>query len=326
MKKIRCGVVGVGYLGQYHAEKYSKLNEAELTIVCDSVEERASEISTYLNCQKTTNYQEFLGKVDAVSIVVPTAYHFETAKFFLEQGIHVLLEKPMTSTVEEADELISIAERNKLVFQIGHLERFNPVLIAARQFLNCPLYIESHRLTTFKPRGTDINVMLDLMIHDIDIIQMLMDSPVREIRANGAAILSERPDIATARIQFENACVANVVASRVSFKTERKMRIFQHDAYVFLDLHNKIISIHRKGKGEMFPGIPEIVKQEQTFDGGDALFDEIKAFINSIQHDLPPAVSGYDGRKALATAIEITKLVNEQFDQANQFYENKLSQ
>ena len=162
----------------------------------------------------------------------------------------------------------------------------------------------------------DVNVILDLMIHDIDIIQYLVNQPIREIRANGASVLANDIDIATARIQFGNSCVVNVTASRVSFKTERKMRIFQHDAYIFLDLQNKVIAVHRKGTGEMFPGIPDIVKQEQTFDKGDALRDEIVAFLHSIIHHTPPAVSGEDGKRALATTIEITNLVNTQFEVA----------
>lgn len=314
MKKTKCAVIGVGYLGKFHAEKYAALANAELVAVCDKNQERCEEIAKKLNCAAVTDYQELIGKVDAVSIVVPTTHHYETTKFFLENNIHTLVEKPITTTVQEADVLIAIAKKNHLVLQVGHLERFNTVLLAAENVLDHPRYIESSRLAMFNPRGADVNVMLDLMIHDIDIIQYLINSPIREIRANGASVLTKDIDIASARIQFENACVANVIASRVSLKAERKMRIFQHDAYVFLDFQEKIVSTHRKGTGEMFPGIPEIVKEEQIVDKGDAIRDEIIAFIDSIQQGKPAAVSGEDGRRALATAIEITHLVNTQLD------------
>lgn len=316
MSSLRCAVIGVGYLGRFHAQKYAQLDSVELVGVCDDQQARAEEIAQELSCKPYFCFEDLIGRVDAVSIAVPTAYHYPIAKFFLERGVHVLLEKPMTATVAEADELIEIARNQQLVLQVGHLERFNPVLIAARKVIQNPLYIESHRLATFKPRGTDINVMLDLMIHDIDIIQSLIESPIQEIRANGAAILSDHPDIATARLQFSNACVANVVASRVSFQNERKMRIFQHDAYTFLDFHNKVISVHRKGEGEMFPGIPEIIREEQSIEAGDALRDEIHAFVDAIAQGKKPVVSGEDGRRALAVAIEITDLIKKQYEVA----------
>lgn len=316
MNKINCAVIGVGYLGKFHAEKYTNLPNANLVAVCDVDKERCEEVASHLETKALTDYRELVGQIDAVSIVVPTFMHYPVAKFFLENHIHVLLEKPITSTVAEAEELIAISKKNALVFQIGHLERFNAVLRAVENILDNPRFIESARLSTFNPRGTDVNVMLDLMIHDIDIIQYLINSPIREIRANGASVLSNDTDIATARIQFENACVVNVTASRVSFRSERKMRIFQHDAYIFLDLQNKVLAVHHKGENEMFPGIPEIVKQEQIFDKGDALRDEIIAFLDSITHHKPALVTGEDGKRALATAIEITNLVKTQFDLA----------
>jgi predicted dehydrogenase len=314
MTKIRCAVIGVGYLGKFHAEKYFNLENAELVAVCDSNIHRAEEVAQLYQTQAIDDYHTLKDKVDAVSIAVPTLHHYEVAKFFLTNNIHVLVEKPITVSVEQADELIALSKKNKLILQVGHLERFNTVLREVEHSLDFPRYIESHRLSMFNPRGTDVSVMLDLMIHDIDIIQYLINSPITEIRANGAAVLTNDIDIATARIQFENACVANVTASRVSLKSERKMRIFQHDAYIFLDLQNPMVSIHRKGEGEMFPGIPEIIKHEQTFEKGDALKDEIIAFLNSITHQTPAVVTGEDGRRALATAIEIGRLVQSQFD------------
>lgn len=312
MNKIRCAVIGVGYLGNFHAEKYHRLENTDLVAVCDTNQERCDEVAHKYATKAIYNYQDLIGNVDAVSIVVPTTHHFEIAKFFIENGVHVLLEKPITTTVEQANELITLRDQYKVILQIGHLERFNSVLIAMQDVLDKPGYIESHRLSMFNPRGTDVNVMLDLMIHDIDIIQYLIQSPIKDIRANGASVLSKGTDIATARIEFENHCVANVVASRVSIKSERKMRIFQHNAYVFLDFQDRLVSVHSKGEGEMFPGIPEIVKHEQTFEKTDALLEEIKAFTQSIKLNSKPVVTAEEGRDALSTAIHITDLVKQQ--------------
>jgi predicted dehydrogenase len=208
--------------------------------------------------------------------------------------------------------MIDLANQKNLVFQIGHLERFNTVLVALDTILDNPRFIESTRLSPFKPRGTDVNVVLDLMIHDIDIIQRIVGSPINNIHANGASVLSSHIDIANVRLQFENGCVANVTASRVSFNVERKLRIFQHDAFISLDLHNKKLAIHRKGISEMFPGIPEIISEEQAYEQGDALFDEISSFIKAIQTNSPPVVTGEDGKRALETAIKITNIVTDQ--------------
>lgn len=312
MDKIRTAVIGVGYLGKFHAEKMKLLPNSELIAVCDIEQERCQSIANQHNVEAVSNYQELLGKVDAVSIAVPTALHFPIASFFLENGIHVLLEKPIASTVHEAQQLIDIANHKNVVFQVGHLERFNRVLVALDTVLDNPRFIESIRLAPFKPRGTDINVVLDLMIHDIDIIQRIVDSPISNIHANGASVLSSHIDIANVRLQFENGCVANVTASRVSFNVERKLRIFQHDAFISLDLHNKQIATHRKGVSEMFPGIPDIISEEQAFEQGDALLDEVKAFLFAIQTNTIPIVTGEDGKQALATAIRITQIVNEQ--------------
>ena len=307
-------MIGVGYLGKFHAEKYAALPNVELIGVCDSNQERCDSVANLLNTKAIYDYRDLVGQVDAVSIVVPTRLHYDVAKFCLEHNIHVLVEKPITTTVEEADVLIAIAKQNQLILQVGHLERFNSVLRAVENILDNPRYIESHRLAMFNPRGADVNVLLDLMIHDLDIIQYLINSPIREIRANGAAVLTKDIDIATARLQFANACVANITTSRASLKAERKLKIFQHDAFIILDLQNKHVSVYRKGQGEMFPGIPDIIHDQQSFEQGDSLLEEIKAFANSIQNKTPAVVSGEDGRRALATAIEITHLVNTQFD------------
>ena len=310
MSKIRSAVVGVGYLGKFHADKYAALPDAELVAVCDASEATAREIAAKHGVEALTDPTQLYGKVDAVSIVVPTQLHYEVAKGFLENGIHVLLEKPITATVEQARELVAIAEANKLVFQVGHLERFNPAILALDKVLTQPMFIESQRIAPFNPRGADVSVILDLMIHDIDIILDLVDANVKRIDAKGVAVLSKDIDIANARIEFENGCVANVTASRAGMKSERKMRVFQHDTYISVDFGNKKLGIHRKGEGEMFPGVAEIDSQEQVFEAGDALLSEIEAFLKAIKTGTEPVVSGAAGTRALETALEITRLLS----------------
>lgn len=307
MHKPRTAVIGVGYLGKFHAQKYAQLPEAELVAVCDANEDIARSIAAEHGVAVYTDYHDLIGKVDAVSIVVPTQKHYEVAKTFLENDVHVMLEKPITSTVAQARELVQIANDRQLVFQIGHLERFNPAVMALDNVLKTPQFIESHRVAPFNPRGADVNVILDLMIHDIDIILDFVRSPVVDIRASGVPVLSQDIDVANARLQFENGCVANVTASRVSMKSERKMRIFQPDAYLTIDFQNKKLGVHRKGEGEMFPGIAEIDSNEREFEQGDALLAETAAFLNSISAGVPPVVSGEDGLRALETAYEITR-------------------
>ena len=309
MSKIKTAVIGVGYLGKFHAQKYHQLESSELVAVCDANIEIAQNIANEYDIPAIDDFQELIGKVDAVSIVVPTQKHYEVAKVFLENGIHVLLEKPITSTVAEAEELVEIAAKNHCVFQIGHLERFNPAILALENQLDKPLFIESNRIAPFNPRGADVNVVLDLMIHDIDIILDLVNSPVKNIDANGVAVISQEIDIANARITFESGCVANVTASRVSMKSERIMRIFQHDAYISVDFQNKKLGIHHKGEGEMYPGIANIETSEQVFEQGDALYSEIEAFLHSIETKTPPVVSGQAGLEALKTAITISELL-----------------
>lgn len=309
--KIRTAVIGVGYLGKFHAQKYAQIKSSELVAVCDANLEIAQTIADEHDVPAFTDYHELIGKVDAVSIVVPTQKHYEVAKIFLENNVHVLLEKPITSTVKEAEELVKIADANKLIFQIGHLERFNPAVLALENELTQPLFIESNRIAPFNPRGADVNVVLDLMIHDIDIILDFAKSPVKHIEANGVAIISKGIDIANARITFESGCVANVTASRVSMKSERIMRIFQHDAYISIDFQNKKLAIHQKGEGEMYPGIAEIISKERLVEQGDALLNEINSFLKSIKSNTAPVVSGQAGLLALQTAITISELLGQ---------------
>ena len=316
MEKVRTAVIGVGYVGRYHAEKYAILPQTELVAVCDIDYKHCYSKAKELNVEAVINYQSLLRLVDAVSIAVPTPLHHQIARFFLDNGIHVLLEKPISTTLEEADDLITIAKKNQVIFQIGHLERFNNVVKAVEPLISSPRFIESLRLAPFKLRGSDVNVILDLMIHDIDIIQSIVRSDIQNISANGASVLSAYIDIASARIEFTNGCVANLTASRVSLKIERKLHIFQHDNYIAIDLDHKKMTIHRKGTKEMLPGIPKITRHVERFNKGDALLDEISAFLYSIIHKKPPLVSGEAGKTALATALEISLIVrrtNEQF-------------
>lgn len=309
MAKLKCAVIGVGYLGRFHAQKYQLLEDTDLIAVCDSHLDTVTRVAQELNVQPILNYQDLFGLVDAVSIAVSTQAHYAIAKDCLQHGIHVLIEKPITETVEQADELITIATAKQLKLQVGHMERFNAARVALTDYLDCPLFIDSQRLAPFTPRGADVNVVLDLMIHDIDLIQTMVDSPIASIDAHGSPVLTSNIDIANARITFENRCVANVVASRISFKTERKTRIFQKKYYISVDYHQKKISVFQQGRGELFPGVASIDQQEITIEKNDALLDEIKSFVTCILQDTTPAVTGIHGRDALATAIQISELI-----------------
>ncbi|HEX5055074.1 MAG TPA: Gfo/Idh/MocA family oxidoreductase [Gammaproteobacteria bacterium] len=312
MMPIRTAVIGVGYLGKYHAEKYARLEKSRLVAVVDTDARIAADVAARHGTRALTDYRELLGQVDAVSIVVPTSMHHAVAREFLQHGVHVLVEKPITQTVEEADELIALARKHRLVLQVGHLERFNAALLALDEIIREPRFIESHRLSPFKTRATDVNVILDLMIHDIDIILNLVKSELQDIDASGARVLSSTIDIANARLRFANGCIANVTASRISLKAERKMRIFQSNCYISVDFQNRILSRHAKGDGESAPGIPNIESRETIYENDDALQSEIAAFLAAIENNTPPLVSGEDGRRALQTATEITRLLKEQ--------------
>lgn len=309
MKKLKTAVVGTGYLGKFHAEKYAQLPDSELVAVVDIDEAAAREVAVRNNTRACKDYRELLGKVDAASIVVPTSLHHAVARDFLNAGIHVLIEKPITVTVDQADELIAIARNKNLVLQVGHLERFNAALLQLDFSRDKPLFIESHRLSPFNPRANDVSVVLDLMIHDIDIILDIVDSEVDRIDASGTRVLTDGIDIANARIVFKSGCVANVTASRVSMKIERKMRFFRPQSYVSVDFQNRALVCHKMGNREMYPGVPEILTEKTEFESGDALREEIRHFLGCIRDKREPLVSGEAGRRALATAIEISKLL-----------------
>lgn len=311
MSKLKCAVIGVGYLGRFHAQKYQLLDDAQLVAVCDSDADTAGRVAHELHVTALHNYQDLFGQVDAVSIAASTQAHYAIAKDCLQHGLHVLIEKPITETVQQADELIAIAKAQNLKLQVGHMERFNAASTALSEHLDRPLFIDSQRLSPFTPRGADVNVVLDLMIHDIDLIQTIVNSPIISIDAHGSPVLTSSIDIANARITFENRCVANVVASRISFKTERKTRIFQPQTYISVDYHQKKISVFQQSEGELFPGVAAIDQKEITIEKNDALLDEITAFIKCIQNDTIPVVSGTHGRNALATAVQISDLIEQ---------------
>ena len=303
-EKLKAAVIGVGYLGRYHAQKYQLNPDVNLVGVVDTDAETAAQVAEEVGTQAFTDYREALPMVDLFSIVVPTRDHYAVAKGCFDAGCHVLLEKPVTRTVEEADQLIQLADSRGLVFQVGHLERF---ITALKDVLKNPQFVESNRLAPFKPRGTDVNVVLDLMIHDIDILLSLVPYPVKTINSVGVPVLSEEVDIANARLQFENGCVANVTASRASREALRKMRIFQQDAYISIDFQSREISIYKKKKGlNLIPGLPNVGVEKRSFDKGDPLKDEIYAFVAAVRDGTPPLVTGADGRRALEVAIRIS--------------------
>lgn len=312
MKTLRTAVIGVGYLGRFHAQKYRELPGSELVAVVDNSIDAADKVAQELGVQAVAQFQDLFGKVDAVSIVVPTPAHFAVAHACLEQGIHVLVEKPITETLEQAQSLIDLARRKGCVLQVGHLERFNPAIQAAAKLISTPRFIESHRLAPFKQRGTDVSVVLDLMIHDIDLIQELVGRPIANIDAVGAQVFSQDIDIANARLRFEGGCVVNTTASRVSLKQERKLRIFQDDAYLSVDLQQKILTVVRKKEAGPIESPAQVSIDEQSFDQGDALRSEIDAFLHAVRTGEPPVVTGEDGLRALATAIKITESVMQQ--------------
>jgi predicted dehydrogenase len=310
MSKIRAAVIGVGYLGRFHAQKYAQLPVCELVAVVDGREEVRKAVAGELGTQALADYRALLGKVDAVSVVTPTPAHFEIADAFLAAGAHVLVEKPITETPEQARALIALAVKSNRILQVGHLERFNAAVLAADPHISSPRFMECTRLAPYKERGTDVNVVLDLMIHDIDLVQSLAASEVVSIDAIGTSVFSGEIDIANARIRFANGCVANVTASRVSMKTERKLRIFEDAAYISLDLQQKILTLIRKRDGEPQPGQLPVNIEEANLEQGDALKSEIESFLDCIRNNKRPLVSGEDGLRALETAIRISEQVH----------------
>src|SRR6187399_2420794 len=310
MNKIKAAVIGVGYLGRFHAQKYAALPACELVAVVDGREEVRNAVGAEVSAKPVADYRELLGKVDAVSVVTPTPAHFEIADAFLAAGAHVLVEKPITETPAQAKSLIATAAKHGKILQVGHLERFNAAVLAAEPHISSPRFMECTRLAPYKARGTDVNVVLDLMIHDIDLVQSLANSEIESIDAIGTPVFSGEIDIANARIRFANGCVANTTASRVSMKTERKLRIFEDAAYISLDLQQKILTLIRKRDGEPQPGQLPVNIEEANLEQGDALKSEIESFLDCIRNKKRPIVSGEDGLRALETAIRISEQVH----------------
>jgi predicted dehydrogenase len=310
MKKLRVGVVGAGYLGKFHAEKYSQMDNVELVGIVDKNRAAAEGVSKKFGTRAYFNHRDLIGKVDAVSVVVPTPVHFKTSMDFLENDIDVLIEKPITETLEEADELIALSESRGLIIQVGHLERFNPAILALKNMVKNPRFIEAHRLSVFKGRGTDVSVVLDLMIHDIDIISALVKSDIKSIHAAGIPVISGLTDIANTRLEFNNGAVANVTASRISTKNERKIRLFQRDAYISVDFANHEISLIRKKEGEEQSVIPGMDIKQVSFDKSDALKDELTAFVKAVVTREVPEVTGQVGRDALKVALNIMEQID----------------
>jgi len=306
-KPIRVGVIGVGHFGRRHAEKYATLDGADLVAVIDSNVDAAAEVATLAGAEAGSDYRALFGNVDAVSLAVPTSLHHGVARDCLEAGLHVLVEKPLTDNVADATDLIDTADAKGVILQVGHLERFSPAYFAMADSVRKPLYIEANRISPFNPRVIDVSVVLDLMIHDIDLIMALVGEPVVKVDAIGAPVVSKHEDIVNTRVTFASGCVANLTASRVSLKTERTMRIFEPESYIQADLVARKVVVRRRGDGEMFPGIPNIAQEEHVFDEADSLLREIEAFLEAVRTGQRPRVDGAAGRDAVDAAMQITE-------------------
>lgn len=303
-QKLKAGVLGVGYLGRFHAQKYSMLPEVEFIGVYDANLDRAKEVAAELKCEAFVDMNSLIAKVDMVTIASPTTTHFEVAKKCLESGLHIHIEKPMTQTTAEAVTLCELAEKKGLKIQVGHVERFNPALIEAKKKLRTPLFIECHRLAPFKPRSTDVSVVLDLMIHDIDVVLNLVKSEIASISAVGTPVLTKTHDIANARIEFKNGAVANMTASRVSQRSARKFRIFQENQYLSMDFGTGEVNLLTK-TGEYKDGEIPLDVEAWNLEKGDALLSETKSFIEAVTKNKDPEVTGRDGLKALKVSEQI---------------------
>jgi predicted dehydrogenase len=306
---LRAAVVGVGYLGAFHAEKYASMSDVDLRAVVDADADRAKTVAARFSTEVLTDYRDLYGAVDCVSLAVPSPLHFALARDFLTHGVDVLVEKPLATSVTEGRALVECADRYGRILQVGHLERFNPAIRALAGVVTQPRFIECHRLAPFTERGTDVDVILDLMIHDLDVILSLVQAEVQSVEAVGVPVLSERADIANARLRFTNGCIANITASRVALKRERKIRIFQSDTYVSVDYGEKHVRVCRRVVAD---GLPSISVEEHALGEGDALFDEIEHFVHAVRTRECPLV---DGRTALR-ALEVAENIRESMETA----------
>lgn len=303
-KPIRVAVIGVGKLGSRHAEMYSKMQGVELVGVCDVSEQRVKETAQHCKTKAFQNHLDLLRLVDAASIVVPSDKHHVISKDFIQNGVHLLIEKPITTTLADADELLALANKHKCLIQVGHIERFNSAIRTIKGIIKNPRFIECHRLGPYDPRVADVGVTLDLMIHDIDIVMDLVKSPVKHIDAVGARILSKTEDISNARVRFENNVVCNLTASRVTPDVQRRIRIFQDDAYITLDYVRQEAEIYTKENSHIHHKKIDITKS-------DSLREELTDFIDCVKSNKKPLVSGQEGREALAVALEISKQIHD---------------
>ena len=306
MTSIRTAVVGVGHFGQHHAEKLARAEGATLVAVADIDGARASEVAARFGVEAAVDFRALLGRVEAVSIATPPATHGAIARCFLEHGVHVLVEKPITDDLEEAETLVRLARQHDRVLQVGHLERFSSAGRAIRRLVDRPVYIDASRIGPYRPgRNAGTNAILDLMIHDLDLILQIVNSPIESVDAVGAPVFSDVEDIANSRIGFANGCVANLTVSRVSLRAERKMKIFEENSYIYVDFLNKKVRIIRRHAGRRGDGLDGLESDEIPFVAVDSLQEEICSFVNSVRSGTPPEVSGEDGCRALAAALRV---------------------
>ncbi len=311
---LKVGVLGAGHLGKIHLKLLNQSNKYNLVGFYDPIKENAQKVAAEFGYKAFDTIQDLINAVDVVDIVTPTLSHFDCAKEAIEKGKHIFIEKPITKTVEEADALIELAKKHQVKGQVGHVERFNPAFTAVKNSITNPMFIETHRLAEFNPRGTDVPVVLDLMIHDIDIILSVVKSKVKKVNASGVSVISDTPDIANARIEFENGCVANLTASRISLKNMRKSRFFQKDAYIAVDFFEKATEVVRMKDAPEEPGDFDMILQNAegvkkqiyfenpTVDANNAILDELETFADAINNNTTPIVSLEQGTEALRVA------------------------
>ena len=305
-QRLKIGVVGVGYLGEFHAQKYAAMEEVDLVGIVDINFKRAQEMARKYNTRAYNSYTEILSLVDGLSLAVPTVSHFEIGHDILNHGIHLLIEKPIALTLSDADQLITTAKKNNTILQIGHIERFNPAVAKMESLLSSPFFIDCHRLTSFTNRGTDVDVILDLMIHDLDIILHIVNSEITQILAVGMPVVSDKLDIANVRISFSNSTIAHLTVSRVSNESVRMMRVFQPNNCISIDYGKRKISVtHFKMNTNNCTETPSLEYREDTFPDSDPLADQIRSFVESIKTMTEPKVTGVEGKNALAVALSI---------------------
>ena len=310
-ERVRVAVVGSGYFGRFHANHYARNPRAELVALVDTDAERGRAVATEFGGEPVTNFLDIIGKVDAASVAVPTPQHYEVARALIDAGIHVLVEKPLTDSEETGRELTKLAEARHTVLQVGHIERFSSAYRTLSKMISQPLYFESYRIAPWKNRGVEVDVILDLMIHDIDMIIGLVGSPVAGVAAVGAPVLGRRIDISNARITFESGCIANVTASRVSYKTERRMRVFARNQYLNCDLGEGRIYGYRLQGDPITDGLAAIAAETYEIEKQDSLANEIDAFLDCITKSERPLVDGWAGCEALRVASMINESIEE---------------